>query len=74
MEQVQSFFAEMKDLISDPNVKGPINLDIDFIFPEKLDGLSDDIKEAQQASQKQSDSDSEITWVDFAAEVIKRFV
>ncbi len=68
VEDTESFFTEMGDLLSNPNVKGRHTLTFTFEFPKKLVGIEKDIRRAEQASLPKSQ------WDDVWVGILKKMV
>lgn len=69
IEDTESFFIEIGEFLSNPNIKGKHTLTFNFEFPSKLIGIEKDIDRAQKASLPKSQW-GDIIWV----EILKKLV
>lgn len=69
IEETETFFLELKEIILNPKIKGRKELTFTFEYPPKMEGLQKDFEKAKKASLP---NDSEGS--DFVYEVIKKLM
>mgnify|MGYP003988478373 FL=1 len=68
IEDAESFFIELMEFLSNPNIKGKHTLTFNFEFPRTLIGVEKDIRRAQNASLPKSQ------WDDIWVGILKKLV